>query len=97
MLLKNLHEARLENFRFNESIKSKHSIFYFSELEEKFAVLKEEYDKIMEERRIAREEKEARELELQHMMKVSLYLDLLLKKCKIFCVIIIGCFNKKNI
>ena len=47
------------------------TIFCDSELEEKFAVLKEEYDKIMEERRIAREEQEARELELQHMMKVK--------------------------
>ena len=51
-------------------------------------MLEEEYDKIMEERRIAREEKEAKELELAHMMKVIVLNDCKLVHwflCQLFC------------
>ncbi|CAK8677923.1 unnamed protein product [Clavelina lepadiformis] len=54
-----------------------------SELEEKFKVLEEEYDKIMEERRIAREEKEAKELELAHMMKAAITIQAFFRAYKV--------------
>jgi len=54
-----------------------------SELEEKFKVLEEEYDKIMEERRIAKEEKEARELELAHQMKAAVTIQAYFRAYKV--------------
>uniref|UniRef100_F6YJY4 Dynein regulatory complex protein 10 n=1 Tax=Ciona intestinalis TaxID=7719 RepID=F6YJY4_CIOIN len=54
-----------------------------SELEEKFSVLEEEYDKIMEERRIAREIKEAKELELSLMMKAAITIQAFFRAYKV--------------
>lgn len=54
-----------------------------SELEEKFKVLEEEYNKIMEERRIAKEEKEARELELAHQMKAAITIQAYFRAYKV--------------
>uniref|UniRef100_H2YX44 Dynein regulatory complex protein 10 n=1 Tax=Ciona savignyi TaxID=51511 RepID=H2YX44_CIOSA len=54
-----------------------------SELEEKFSVLQEEYDKIMEERRIAREIKEAKELELALMMKAAITIQAFFRAYKV--------------
>lgn len=54
-------------------------VMFYSELEEKFKVLEEEYSKIMEERRIAKEKREQEERELKANIKVCIGLSMNLR------------------
>ena len=63
-----------------------------NELEERFKTLQTEYDQIMEERRIAREKREAAERELQMSVGAATTIQVILQKYPPFKIIQIFLF-----